>query len=73
MLRDAGLGRPRCLSPDSPTTVCLVQGWCAIMQEKYRETDALIYKPGEQAANHVSKHKQRNKALEIVFDPKDHK
>lgn len=60
--------------------------WCALIlllvklcpapaaMGKYRETDALAYQPsGGQAANYVSKHKQRNKALEIVFDPKDHK
>lgn len=42
--------------------------------KRYREADALEYKPaGGQAANYVSKHKQRNKGLEIVFNPQDHK
>ena len=43
-----------------------------------REYDALALRhrvPGDDvpAQNHVHKHKQKNKGLEVVFDPKGHK
>lgn len=57
-------------SPLCPLTRCNA----ASTMKRYREADALEYKPaGGQAANYVSKHKQRNKGLEIVFNPQDHK
>jgi hypothetical protein len=41
------------------------------MSKRYRDEDMIAYK-GD-ANNHTSKRKQRNKALEIVFDPSAHK
>ena len=41
------------------------------MSKKYRDEDMLAYKGGGE--DRVSKRKQRNKALEIVFDPSAHK
>ena len=41
------------------------------MSKRFRDEDMLAYKGGGDA--HVPKRKQRNKALEVVFDPKSHK
>ncbi|KAL4537194.1 hypothetical protein Ndes2526B_g04897 [Nannochloris sp. 'desiccata'] len=41
------------------------------MSKKYRDEDMIAYKGG--GDDHMSKRKQRNKALEIVFDPSAHK
>jgi hypothetical protein len=48
------------------------------MKSLYREYDALAYNPksvGDErgAINYVKKAKQRQKGVEIVFDPKAHK
>lgn len=44
------------------------------MSKRFLDQDALNYNPRKPGADmHVSKHKARNKALEIVFDPKSHK
>lgn len=45
---------------------------------RFREYDALGLKkrvPGEAtvSAHHVTKHKQKQKDMEVVFDPKDYK
>jgi Nucleolar protein 12 (25kDa) len=41
------------------------------MSKRYRDEDMLAYKGG--GDDRMSKRKQRNKALEIVFDPSAHK
>jgi hypothetical protein len=44
------------------------------MSKRFLDQDALNYNPRKPGADkHISKHKARNKALEIVFDPKSHK
>ena len=41
------------------------------LTKRFRDEDMLAHKGG--GDSHVAKRKQRNKALEIVFDPKSHK
>lgn len=41
------------------------------MSKRFRDDDVLEYKGHTET--HVAKRKQRNKGLEIVFDPQSHK
>ena len=43
------------------------------MSKRFRDQDMLARSGDGYDEQHVSKRKQRNKALEIVFDPKSHK
>lgn len=41
------------------------------MSTKYHEKGAIAHRPAvAPGSGHVRKHKQRDKALEVVFDPK---
>jgi hypothetical protein len=43
--------------------------------KRQREEEAAVFVPKRPAAphTHLNKHKKRDKALEVVFDPKAHK